>query len=236
MRKPGRIVLSCEHASNRVPARYAFLFASCPEVLQTHRGVDIGIAPMARQMQKLLNSPLCEYRWSRLLIDPNRCRRANLFSEFSVALPAEQKADLLETYYRPYQTKLTDEISRCMQRGHPVLHLSLHSFTSVWKGSLRNADMGILYDPARKKEQQLAIQLQECLRTLPLKIRRNYPYQGKADGLTTEFRKRWPQKHYLGFELEFNQAMLTAMSQPEKTRLLKTCADALQALWRKSDT
>src|SRR5437764_832924 len=42
-------------------------------------------------------------------------------------------------------------------------------------------------------------------RRTPLKVRRNYPYAGRNDGLTTAFRRRFPASRYLGIELEINQ-------------------------------
>lgn len=33
----------------------------------------------------------------------------------------------------------------------------------------------------------------------------NYPYRGRADGFTTQLRKRFPIKAYAGVELEVNQ-------------------------------
>ena len=41
-----------------------------------------------------------------------------------------------------------------------------------------------------------------------LRVRRNYPYLGRADGLPTATRRRWPQDRYIGFELELNQKRL----------------------------
>jgi predicted N-formylglutamate amidohydrolase len=38
-----------------------------------------------------------------------------------------------------------------------------------------------------------------------LTVRRNYPYAGKNDGLTTWFRRHLPPGAYVGIELEVNQ-------------------------------
>ena len=38
-----------------------------------------------------------------------------------------------------------------------------------------------------------------------LRVRRNYPYAGKGDGLTAWFRQRLPPGVYVGIELEINQ-------------------------------
>jgi hypothetical protein len=39
-------------------------------------------------------------------------------------------------------------------------------------------------------------------------VRRNYPYEGKGDGLTAWFRRRLPPRVYVGIELEVNQAQV----------------------------
>lgn len=39
-------------------------------------------------------------------------------------------------------------------------------------------------------------------------MRRNYPYLGRADGLTTHLRRALKTPRYLGIELELNQALL----------------------------
>jgi hypothetical protein len=38
-----------------------------------------------------------------------------------------------------------------------------------------------------------------------LKVRKNYPYKGISDGLTTSLRKQYTQKNYCGIEIEINQ-------------------------------
>jgi hypothetical protein len=43
-----------------------------------------------------------------------------------------------------------------------------------------------------------------------LHVRRNYPYAGKEDGLTSCLRSRFPADVYLGIELEINQNIVMA--------------------------
>ena len=43
-----------------------------------------------------------------------------------------------------------------------------------------------------------------------LRIRRNYPYLGKADGFVTHLRRRFKSEDYIGIELEMNQALVHA--------------------------
>jgi len=41
-----------------------------------------------------------------------------------------------------------------------------------------------------------------------LRVRRNYPYAGKGDGLTSHLRAHFAQSDYVGIELEVNQAIV----------------------------
>jgi len=209
--RPGRaIILSCEHAGNKVPLRYKPLFAANLDILSTHRGYDIGIVPVASAIQKRLGCPLYRYNWTRLLIEVNRtCKRA-LFSKFSRLLPDGEKRHLINTYYMPYRFQLYQAIEQ-QAADAPVLHLSLHSFTPNLNGKVRTADIGILYDPSRRAELQYACDLQRHLTTqTSLRIRRNYPYLGRSDGMTSWLRTQFPLSRYLGIEIECNQALLTA--------------------------
>lgn len=88
-----------------------------------------------------------------------------------------------------------------------MIHVASHSFTPVLDGAVRNADIGLLYDPARSGEVELCRRWQAQLRALApnLKVRRNYPYAGKSDGFTAYLRRRFPAEVYIGIELEINQ-------------------------------
>jgi hypothetical protein len=72
---------------------------------------------------------------------------------------------------------------------------------------VRDADIGLLYDPARRGEAALCRRWQAQLDALApeSKVRRNYPYTGKSDGFTAYLRRRFPAGAYLGIELEMNQ-------------------------------
>src|SRR4029079_2082622 len=86
------------------------------------------------------------------------------------------------------------------------------SFTPVMNGEVRSADIGLLYDSRRKREGELCARWLAALRRADpgLRVRCNYPYLGKADGLATALRKRYPQSRYIGVELEINQALVCA--------------------------
>ncbi|MEZ4819044.1 MAG: hypothetical protein R3A45_03775 [Bdellovibrionota bacterium] len=69
---------------------------------------------------------------------------------------------------------------------------------------VRNCDFALLYDPQKKHEVSIVKQVKTLLHHKKIICRRNYPYKGTSDGLTTSLRKRLG-KGYIGIELEFNQ-------------------------------
>ncbi|WP_020677697.1 N-formylglutamate amidohydrolase [Geopsychrobacter electrodiphilus] len=203
-----RLLLSCEHGGNLVPEPYQGLFAGQEALLKTHRGYDIGIEPFARRLAAELKAPLQLTLVSRLLIELNRSPgHPALFSEFTRNLnPAEREA-LLKQHYRPYRAAIMQQIEQLLASHCRVCHVSLHSFTPELHGELRNADIGLLYDPQRPLEKQFCLNWQKQIEKHKdsWRVRRNYPYRGAADGLITQLRRRFPAESYLGFELELNQ-------------------------------
>jgi len=110
-----------------------------------------------------------------------------------------------------------------------VIHISSHSFTPVLDGKARNADIGLLYDPARHGEVALCERWKNALTALAphLKVRRNYPYAGKGDGLTRHLRRRYSPRVYVGVELEINQKHVAAPAAQYRA-LRRAIVDALR--------
>jgi hypothetical protein len=87
-----------------------------------------------------------------------------------------------------------------------VLHIGSHSFTPSLDGVVRNADVGLLYDPRRLREAAFCDAWLAALEARGAgRVRRNYPYAGTSDGLPTLLRHRYGADDYLGIELEVNQ-------------------------------
>ena len=201
-------LVTCEHGGNRIPQPYARLFAGHEATLESHRGHDPGALALARELAQACAAPLVYSTVSRLLIELNRSpHHPRLYSEFTRGLPREVKMNIRRRYYDPYRARAEHEVSAAIAAGRRVLHLSSHSFTPVFDGATRNADVGLLYDPVRRDERRLCERWSELLAGLiaPLRVRRNYPYRGDADGLTTALRRHFPEARYLGIEIEVNQ-------------------------------
>jgi predicted N-formylglutamate amidohydrolase len=199
------VLVTCEHGGNRVPPRYQELFAGQEGLLGTHRAHDIGSMAMARSLARRLDASLVACTTTRLLVDLNRSiGHPRLFSELTRGLPRAAREQILRGHYVPYRLAVEAWIG--IQR-RPVLHVSSHSFTPVLDGEVRQADVSLLYDPRRERERALAARWKAAIleRQPGLRVRFNYPYAGRADGLTTALRRLFPDERYAGIELEVNQ-------------------------------
>jgi predicted N-formylglutamate amidohydrolase len=201
-------VITCEHGGNRIPAPYRGLFRGQRALLETHRGYDPGALMMARALASALAAPLVFATVSRLLVDLNRSvGHPRLHFGTVLAQPAELRERILNEHYEPYRREAERAVRKAIADHGRVIHISSHSFTPALDGDVRNADIGLLYDPARPGEAALCERWKAALKICApdMIVRRNYPYAGKGDGLTTWFRRRLPPRAYLGIELEVNQ-------------------------------
>ena len=201
-------VITCEHGGNRIPPAYRQYFHGREGLLQTHRGYDAGALAMARELAAALTAPLFVSTTSRLLIDLNRSiGHPRLYSEATRDAPATVRREILHRYYLPHRDRAEGDIAAAVRRGLRVIHIASHSFTPELDGEVRNADIGLLYDPVRRGEADLCRRWRSAIaaQAPDLRVRRNYPYAGKSDGLTAYLRRRFPADAYAGIELEINQ-------------------------------
>jgi predicted N-formylglutamate amidohydrolase len=204
-------LVTCEHGGNRIPPRYRGLFRGSRVLLDSHRGYDRGALVMARGLARAFGAPLASSTTSRLLVDLNRSiGHPQAFSSVTRDLPAAARAGIVSRYYLPYRSQVEDFVRQVVSGRRRVIHISSHSFAPELNGQVRNADVGLLYDPGRGAEAALCARWKASLAALApeLRVRRNYPYRGKGDGLTSYLRMRFPASVYVGIELEVNQAIV----------------------------
>ncbi len=71
--RPGRWLVTCDHASNAVPAWIGGgTLGLPPEEMARHIALDPGAAGVTRALAAALDSPALLSTFSRLVIDPNR--------------------------------------------------------------------------------------------------------------------------------------------------------------------
>lgn len=224
---PLTLVLTCEHAGAKIPKGLAAYFFGHADVLKTHRASDLGALPIAKALAKSFSCALFFTETSRLVVDCNRSlHHKGIISPFLNDLTKDERERLVRTLYLPYREKVESHIRTLIKKGRRVLHISVHSFTPELNGQVRDADIGLLFDPSRSLEKKLCLSWQDILRRFgpEWQIRRNYPYRGTADGFTTSLRRRFSASSYAGIEVELNQAIVgshVSKAPPETVKLLR---------------
>jgi predicted N-formylglutamate amidohydrolase len=226
------VLITCEHAGNKVPAALMKRMSRTQQKdLATHRGWDPGALALAQKAAQSLDAPLLFTQISRLLVDCNRSpHHPRCLGPAFREEDAAEKNFILAAYYWPHRNAIEKEILKSIQNGASVLHLAMHSFTPVLDGKKRRAEVGLLYDPARPWEKLWSDALMKEMKGEwpDWKLRRNYPYLGKSDGLTTWLRRHYGPNEYAGIELEWNQALFTD-DKPD-AKMKRSLARCLQNL------
>lgn len=218
-----KTVLTCEHAGNFIPKEYPGLFEGKTEILNSHRGLDLGVFDLFQNLQDFADFSISQ-NVSRLLVEMNRSLdHPQLFSEFTSALSKHEKNEILEEYYFPYRNSVEKKIAQYIQKGQKAVHFSVHSFTPELNGEKRNADIGLLFDQKREEEKIFCTEFKRHLSEInpELIVKFNYPYFGTDDGFTTYLREIFPN-NYCGIELEVNQKFV------EENKMAETLKSAIE--------
>ena len=184
--RPGRWLVTCDHASNRVPEAFGGTLGLPDSEMARHIAWDPGAAGVAVALAARLNSPAILTRFSRLVIDPNRGEDdptlvMRLYD--GTIVPGNRHADAaeverrLQTLYRPYHDAYAALAAR---HPHRVI-LAVHSFTPCLKGRApRPWHVGVLYSHL---DERLSRTLIAGLERLPgLVVGDNEPYSGHLPG------------------------------------------------------
>lgn len=176
----GRLVFTCEHASNALPEPWQW-----PEadrwLVDTHWASDIGAAAFTRRVASLMNAPAVLSTFSRLLIDPNRALDSpTLFRQnadghqvqLNEGLLGAEKQRRIERFYQPYHAAVSDVIRR--SRGDTVF--SIHTFTDNYEGDRRILEIGVLFDD----DEEPAFRLIRHLEAHGFHVLANEPWSGKG--------------------------------------------------------
>ncbi len=185
--RPGRWLVTCDHASNRVPDWVAGGDLGIgPADMGRHIAYDVGAAGVAVALGAALDSPVVLSDFSRLVIDPNRGEDdptlvMKLYD--GTIIPANRHIDAvgveerLDRLYRPYH----DALARLAGRRPDVVIVAVHSFTPCLKGRApRPWHVGVLHSHL---DERLSRALIGVLRSEPdLCVGDNEPYNGHLPG------------------------------------------------------
>ncbi len=185
--QPGRWLVTCDHASNHVPDWVNGGNLGIPPAdMARHIAWDVGAAGVARELGRLLDSPVILSDFSRLVIDPNRGEDdptlvMRLYD--GTIIPANRHADAteverrLDALYRPYHAAC----ARLAALRPDRVIVAVHSFTPSLRGRPpRPWHVGVLYShvDARLSRPLIARLQQET----DLCIGDNEPYSGHLPG------------------------------------------------------
>jgi predicted N-formylglutamate amidohydrolase len=183
---PSRWLVSCDHATNRIPEAFGGTLGLPPEEMARHIAYDVGARGVALEVARLLDAPAVLARFSRLVIDPNRGEDdPTLVMQLydGTLIPGNRWLDAaaLEARkalcYRPYHAAYA---ALAAARPDRVI-CAVHSFTAGLRGRApRPWHLGILHSHL---DSRLAIPLIERLRHEPdIVVGDNQPYDGHLPG------------------------------------------------------
>ncbi len=180
-----RVILTCDHASRRIPRRLGTLGVS-PADLDRHIAWDIGAAAVARRLSAILDAPLILCGYSRLVVDCNRpLDQAGAFVTQSEdvritgnkSLAAAARDARVEAIYWPYHDAVNRIVAARTAREATPAMVSVHSFTPIYHGVSRPWDIGVLH----RWDRRLSDLMMTELRGGDLVVGDNQPYQVALD-------------------------------------------------------
>jgi predicted N-formylglutamate amidohydrolase len=181
-----RWLITCDHASNRIPRALGTLGLSDEERAR-HIGWDIGAAAVTRGLVARLDAWAILQNYSRLVIDCNRqpdiASSIPAISENTVIpgnlnISPAARAARRAAIFDPYHAAITAELDLRQATARPTLLIAMHSFTPVYDGQGRPMHAAVLYN----RDARLAHALLERLRTeSDLVIGDNEPYHVSDD-------------------------------------------------------
>jgi predicted N-formylglutamate amidohydrolase len=185
--RPGRWLVTCDHASNHVPDWVnGGNLGIPPEDMARHIAWDVGAAGVARDLGRLLDSPVILSDFSRLVIDPNRGEDdptlvMRLYDGTIIPANRHLKAagveERLDRLYRPYHAAY----ARLAAPRQDRVIVAVHSFTPCLQGRPpRPWQVGVLYSHL---DERLSRPLVARLRAEgDLCVGDNEPYSGHLPG------------------------------------------------------
>ena len=185
--RPGRWLVTCDHASNRVPPEVCGGdLGIAAQDMARHIAWDVGARGVAEALGAALDSPVVCSDFSRLVIDPNRGEDdPTLVMQLydgtiipgNARISAAEVERRLATLYRPYHAAL----ARLAARRADTVIVAIHSFTPALRGrDVRPWQVGVLYSHL---DDRLSLPLIAALSREPdLWVGDNEPYAGHLPG------------------------------------------------------
>ena len=212
--RPGRWIVTCDHATNLVPDWVSGGDLGLPaEDMARHIAYDIGALGVSRVLAEALDSPMVASRFSRLVIDPNRGEQdptllMRLYD--GTLIPGNRHADAadltrrLERLHRPYH----EAIARTVESRERPAYCAIHTFTPQLRGRpLRPWEIAVLY----AEDARLAAPFVAACRAEGWLTGDNQPYTGKLPGDSVD--RHAVQKGHPNVLIEIRQDLVATPSQ-----------------------
>jgi predicted N-formylglutamate amidohydrolase len=187
------LLLTCDHASRRIPAALTRLGLT-EVVIGQHIGWDIGAAAVTRRLAPLLDARAILAGYSRLVIDCNRhlddpsaipTESDGVVIPGNAALDPAAREARVASLHAPYHAAVTAALDALTRPGATPALISVHSFTPRMKGLERPWHVGVLWD----NDGRIALPLLDALRAESgLVVGDNQPYSAREPvGFTQRF-------------------------------------------------
>ncbi len=179
------VLLTCDHASRRVPAALTLLGLT-ETALAQHIGWDIGAAAVTRRLAPLLDAPAVLAGYSRLVIDCNRPpddpssipgESDGIAIPGNAALDPAARRERITALFEPYHAAIDQQLARIGVGGRAPAVISMHSFTPRTKGFARPWHVGVLWDGEGRIAKPLLAALRAELD--PTLVGDNLPYSAR---------------------------------------------------------
>ncbi|MGP4843931.1 N-formylglutamate amidohydrolase [Marinobacter sp. 1Y8] len=211
------LVLICEHASHHIPGAFNALGLTNEQLL-SHIAWDPGALGVAQQLAGLSGATLVDCKVSRLVYDCNRPPEApDAMPEQSEVhsipgnrnLSENERQSRIKHYYRPFEQRVATAISEATASGLPVVIVTIHSFTPVYRGNQRSTQIGILHDSDTRLADSL---LRTADRHTPLSVHRNQPYS-PTDGVTHTLLRHGIENALMNVMIEIRNDLIASEQQ-----------------------
>jgi predicted N-formylglutamate amidohydrolase len=233
--RPGRWLVTCDHASNRVPAEVCGgdLGVSAQDMAR-HIAWDVGARGLAEALGAALDSPVICSDFSRLVIDANRGEQdPTLVMQLydgtiipgNAGVSGAEVERRLTTLHRPYHAALAQLAAK---RADTVI-VAIHSFTPCLRGRApRPWAVGVLYSHLDPRLSRALIG--GLRRDADLCVGDNEPYDGHLPGDSIDMHALQKGRHNTLIELRSDLIADKVAEETWARRLAPALIQALEAV------
>jgi len=201
------VVLTCEHASEALPAPWIWPRAD-RRLLGTHWSHDLGARELTRALAQRRRWPATLAAFTRLLVDPNRAPdQDGLFRTHADGVEVELNARI-DPGGRARRMALHegyhDACDAMVAAAPRASVLSIHSFTPLYEGTPRSMEVGVLFN----RHEGPAVALADRLAARGWRVVLNAPWSGR-EGLMYAADRHSDRHGRVAIEIEVRQDVLS---------------------------